>query len=110
MLARQGWQQQINLLAAGILTRRAIFPRLTAQTRPGGKFNARKGGGAVQGEASAGEPPMKTDSLTDRPPRNRFGRAILTNMLEKIRCKDGGRGVHSTSFLLHPSLNPRLPG
>ena len=83
VLARQGWQQQINLLAAGILTRRAIFPRLTAQTRPGGKFNARKGGGAVQGEESAGEPPMKTDSLTDRPPRNRFGRAILTNMLEK---------------------------
>ena len=71
MLARQGWQQQINLLAAGILTRRAIFPRLTAQTRPGGKFNARKGGGAVQGEESASEPPMKTDSLTDRPPRNR---------------------------------------
>ena len=42
-------------------------PRLTAQTRPGGKFNARKGGGAVRGEESAGEPPMKTDSLTDPP-------------------------------------------
>ena len=71
VLPRQGWQQQINLLAAGILTRRAIFPRLTAQTRPGGKFNARKGGGAVRGEESAGEPPMKTDSLTDPPTDHR---------------------------------------
>ena len=56
VLARLGGQQQINLLAAGIPTRRAISPRLTVPgPRQGASLTPEKG----EGPRGVGEPPMK---------------------------------------------------